>query len=315
VRRDVLGPDTEHDLPARKRFEPRTKRVGHLDPEGTGVDDPMMSMGYTLGTGWYEYYYITDGQGRQLAVGDTNGVLSIADQTSVGRKGWQWAGGTQNSASYKASRMSMYDLPQISFFRNRVYDQRSGRWTQEDPIGVAGGLNLYQFNGNNPVTFSDPFGLCPQDKPPSPCKVYLTAYGREHRANLDALKPAAREGVQRLADDAGHDIGVNATTNGDHCDLRHNGKTGPQCTPQRSAPELSGLAVDIGEVDGKAVGTPEAAAGVKDVEASARKDPSTKTVIDYDGYWSASKPGGDKLTINSPGVVADHDTHMHVSWW
>lgn len=42
-----------------------------------------------------------------------------------------------------------------------MYDQRTGRWTQEDPLGVAGGLNLYQFNGNNPVSFSDPFGLTP----------------------------------------------------------------------------------------------------------------------------------------------------------
>ncbi|MGH7930615.1 MAG: RHS repeat-associated core domain-containing protein [Candidatus Binatia bacterium] len=47
-------------------------------------------------------------------------------------------------------------------FRNRAYDSRTGRWTQEDPIGVAGGLNLYQFNGNDPVAYTDPFGLCPE---------------------------------------------------------------------------------------------------------------------------------------------------------
>jgi uncharacterized protein RhaS with RHS repeats len=46
-------------------------------------------------------------------------------------------------------------------FRNRAYDQATGAWTQEDPAGIAGGLNLTQFNGNNPVTFSDPFGLWP----------------------------------------------------------------------------------------------------------------------------------------------------------
>ena len=40
-----------------------------------------------------------------------------------------------------------------------------GRWsifTQEDPIGLAGGLNLYGFAGGDPVNFSDPFGLCPE---------------------------------------------------------------------------------------------------------------------------------------------------------
>src|SRR5689334_24017449 len=33
--------------------------------------------------------------------------------------------------------------------------------TQEDPLGLAGGLNLYGFANGDPVNFSDPFGLCP----------------------------------------------------------------------------------------------------------------------------------------------------------
>lgn len=44
--------------------------------------------------------------------------------------------------------------------RNRYYDPASGRFTQEDPIGLAGGLNLYGFANGDPVTLSDPFGLC-----------------------------------------------------------------------------------------------------------------------------------------------------------
>jgi RHS repeat-associated protein len=62
------------------------------------------------------------------------------------------------------------DLPQGQldasgkmYMRNRYYDPVTGRFTQEDPIGLAGGSNLYGFGGGDPVNFSDPFGLtrCP----------------------------------------------------------------------------------------------------------------------------------------------------------
>jgi RHS repeat-associated protein len=47
----------------------------------------------------------------------------------------------------------------LMYRRNRYYDSRSGRFTEEDPIGLAGGLNLYGFAAGDPVNFSDPFGL------------------------------------------------------------------------------------------------------------------------------------------------------------
>jgi uncharacterized protein RhaS with RHS repeats len=37
-------------------------------------------------------------------------------------------------------------------FGNRLF-------TQEDPIGIAGGLNLYGYANGGPINFSDPFGL------------------------------------------------------------------------------------------------------------------------------------------------------------
>jgi RHS repeat-associated protein len=53
----------------------------------------------------------------------------------------------------------------LEYARNRVYDSQSGRFTQEDPIGLAGGMNLYGFADGDPSTYRDPFGLCPVDKP------------------------------------------------------------------------------------------------------------------------------------------------------
>lgn len=51
-------------------------------------------------------------------------------------------------------------IPAVQLYlRNRYYDPGTGRFTQEDPIGLAGGLNLYGFANGDPVNFSDPFGL------------------------------------------------------------------------------------------------------------------------------------------------------------
>ena len=48
------------------------------------------------------------------------------------------------------------------YMRNRWYDPQSGRFLTQDPIGLGGGVNMYAYAGNNPVAFSDPFGLCPK---------------------------------------------------------------------------------------------------------------------------------------------------------
>ena len=40
-------------------------------------------------------------------------------------------------------------------FRARWYDPAAGRWLSKDPIGLAGGLNLYEFCGNDPANFID----------------------------------------------------------------------------------------------------------------------------------------------------------------
>jgi len=67
---------------------------------------------------------------------------------NAGRNNWQ--GSLLESSQDKSG---------LQFRRHRYYDPQTGRFTQEDPIGLAGGLNLYGFAGGDPVNFGDPFGL------------------------------------------------------------------------------------------------------------------------------------------------------------
>jgi RHS repeat-associated protein len=49
----------------------------------------------------------------------------------------------------------------LQFSRARYYDSTAGRFLTEDPLRWGGGLNLYLYVKNQPVTLNDPEGLAP----------------------------------------------------------------------------------------------------------------------------------------------------------
>jgi RHS repeat-associated protein len=115
----------------------------------------------------------------------------------------------------------------LLYRRNRYYDPGSGRFTQEDPIGLAGGLNLYGYAGGDPVNFWDPFGLnpCEQSSAWTDCLALAIAnWGGENGNTAARVLGAALSGVLEAT-------GINAlATAGDHIGngrfLRGSGEAG-----------------------------------------------------------------------------------------
>ena len=60
-----------------------------------------------------------------------------------------------------------------------------------DPIGIAGGVNLYGFAGGDPVNYSDPFGLWPCPQLCASPSQYIRGVGEAVWNNLAAKTSAA----------------------------------------------------------------------------------------------------------------------------
>jgi RHS repeat-associated protein len=96
--------------------------------------------------------------------GDVTGVRS--GTVTVATCDYAAYGDVRTSSGSYASRylFSSKELDQstaLYYFGCRFYDNKVGKWTTQDPLGVDAGLNDYSFCDNSPVHLIDPFGLCP----------------------------------------------------------------------------------------------------------------------------------------------------------
>ncbi len=129
---------------------------------GPGIDDPMMMERDVNGNGAFEsserYVYHADGLGSVTEITDPNGITVVSYLYDSFGKLMQGGTGLLNPYTYTARE---YDSESgLMHYRARTYDPRIGRFLQEDPVGLAGGdINFYAYAKNNPVNYTDPYGL------------------------------------------------------------------------------------------------------------------------------------------------------------
>lgn len=117
---------------------------------GGGVDSPLLRA-----AGGVTSYYHQDGLGSVVATSNSAGVTTGTQRfDAYGNKGAVTGVGI---AQYGYTGREP-DETGLSFTRARYYDPAVGRFTQRDPIGLSGGINVYAYVGGNPVNFTDPSG-------------------------------------------------------------------------------------------------------------------------------------------------------------
>ena len=124
---------------------------------GAGGVGGLVMISDSTSSGW-SWYTLSDGRGNLAGMGDyltgeTGGWLDYSPFGEVLR-----AAGV---AAYLPLRhSSKYEDAETGFvyYNRRYYDPVTGRWLSRDPIGEAGGLNVYAAFANDPVNVFDPDG-------------------------------------------------------------------------------------------------------------------------------------------------------------
>ena len=104
------------------------------------------------------HYFHNDTTGNPILVTD---VDNMAVWEGIYEPFGNAAVDSQSTVENKLRFQGQYFDEETGFHYNmhRYYDPRTGLYITPDPIGLAGGINLYVYVSNNPINRIDPFGL------------------------------------------------------------------------------------------------------------------------------------------------------------
>ncbi|WP_337189719.1 RHS repeat-associated core domain-containing protein [Gilliamella sp. Pas-s25] len=87
----------------------------------------------------------------------------------------------------------------LNYNLNRYYDPFTGRYITQDPLGILGGLNSYQYAGSDPINWVDPLGLV----------------NTASKANEKLLEKTKSIAIESSVPDIYSDLAIQATKNGE----------------------------------------------------------------------------------------------------
>jgi RHS repeat-associated protein len=146
-------------------LEMRRSHAWGLDVTGTpqgsgGVGDLLFTAHHESGIGTGVHTVCYDGNGNVTALANpaTSTLTAYYDYDAFGST-LRATGPAALANSYRFSTKPVDEETGLVYYGYRWYHPELGRWLSRDPIGEAGGLNLYGMVGNDPVNGVDVLGL------------------------------------------------------------------------------------------------------------------------------------------------------------
>ena len=144
-------------------YGPTGDLIAETDETGTVISCYIYCRGRLLAmvSNGRTYFYHADTCGHILCLTDEQGNISASYAYDTFGNAIEETGSLAHNQPF--TYCGLYGVMRegggLYFMKRRYYDAVTGRFIQKDPIGIIGGLNVYTYAGNNPVTYMDPEGL------------------------------------------------------------------------------------------------------------------------------------------------------------
>jgi RHS repeat-associated protein len=191
--------------------EIRSGNLSHRLITGLGLDETiarvaLVSNGSGAADTARSRQFLTDALNSVIAqhnAATSGGLANSYAYSPYGQSSTVGPDATSNPIQY-TSREN--DQTGLLFYRARYYDPVMKRFISSDPIGLAGGMNMFAYVGGDPVSYTDPTGLWATGWPW--LDRMLTPYDRNHCATAEC---AAGFGVTAPASSAMPTEGLTCT--------------------------------------------------------------------------------------------------------
>jgi RHS repeat-associated protein len=140
--------------------------LGETDTTGNFTSYYVYGLGLVskITPGGQTFFYEYDGLGSTVAIADPSGnVVNKYAYDPYGNLSSTFTETISNPFRYVGQFGVTDEENGLLYMRARYYASTTGRFLNRDPIGLAGGLNMYRYGANNPVRHIDPRGLAVLD--------------------------------------------------------------------------------------------------------------------------------------------------------